>query len=250
MLNADFQKLVKKNGPSAYFAVLRESVYAARGVRYELDSVRPGQVVKARLLSPHPTRSRLNLSTFQNAPGSVSDIAWPGAEAAGIRELAGEWGDEVPRRSGERAAPETRTKSYLFVIDDVDGKPAAVFSAEVKRVVGEWSADFDTRVAAETAVAAREKELVESRASRVDDARAKGQQALNARVLSINTTSDSLLGKTGSVRITSTGEVAWDAEKDRPVYSVTGTVTLTLGDYTKLLNIISELQAEVSDRGY
>lgn len=248
MLNADFQRLVKNSGPSTYFAILRDKVYTPRGHAHTLESAHPSNMVKARLMFTYPVTTTSRLATFQNAPGDALAIKWPGDAKESVFDHSREWDDELAVWRLRKADSSMRTKVYMFVIDDEAGKPAVMFACEVKRVLGAWTPEVAARVDAITAVAAIERQLAESRESRIEEAREKGQVAMNSRVLGITRTAEDLLGKRDAVRLSVSGELKWDDEKDRPVYSVTGTAMLTVGDFTRLLNIISELQTELADR--
>lgn len=249
MLNADFQRLFRKGTSKTEYAVISPTFYLTRGASYEAATFPVDKLVKARLYTQQVQKDYdLGVYGADGSPGEFENINWPGGQENTARRTAykrASWENEL-RNIAPRE--DQKKKVYLFVIDDVNGKPAAVMRVPVAHVLGLWTAEVDERVRAATAQLVAEQNLREARAHKREEANAKAEASHAALTAGILRASEQLLNE--QVRISSSLQSGWDDERDEPTFSVAGSVTVSIQGYRKLLNRISELQAQVNDRGY
>ena len=246
MLNADFQRLAKKKTSATYYALARGSYRAARGQTIDPATIPARYLLKDRLVRLEPVHGYESVNVYSDAPGDLDKTTWPGNDKP-HRYLTTGFNDTYAdlRRQAENTS---RTKKYLFTLHDDAGQIVGLTITRVADVLGAWTSELDARVSAETAVALEEEKLAESRQDRLQRASEEGQRVMESRREALEAASAKLLGGPDRVRISTHGSVGWDDVRNQPKYSVAGTVSLTVQDYSKLLNLISELQSEVGDR--
>jgi hypothetical protein len=251
MLNADFQKLVKKGTGADYFAVIKPNVSVRAGTSWTTENVPAEKIVKARLMFTFGVSSDTHRITgYTTSPGSSVGLVGPGHWPVEVQEMnAPSWDDALDGWRARKAPDGQRTKYYVFVVDDAQGLAAGIFAVPVKHVVGAWDAAVDARFHAEAIAKKAETDLAKEREDRVEIARTQGESAMNHRVLAINDFVAEVVGKPDSVRVTAKGSVGWDSILDRARFTVAGTVTMTIADFNRVLNTISELKTELADRG-